>query len=479
MRENRKSLLEQLEALKGAEIPMHMPGHKRNLLLTGEDGYLSRLGGFADITEIDGFDDLNDPHGYYLELMQRARNLWHSEEALLTVNGSTAGILACICGTVKTGGKVIAARNCHKSVYHALEIQDAETVYLLPQQDPENGVFGPVSTAEIGILLQQNPDTELVIVTSPTYEGCVSDIRGISRICHESGVPLLVDEAHGAHFGFGSGFPESAAEAGADLVVQSLHKTLAGFTQTAMILLSGTRTDRKKIAHSLSVFQSSSPSYILAASIDGCIRLLEEHREELFENWNRSLDVFYEKTKNLKNLQLLSEKNKELVYDRSKIVVLTGRTQFSGAGLKKILKERFRIQMEMAAPLYTTAMTGIGDTQDTMEKLAQAVLQLEQESVQGREKPLFPLCELPEQMMPVRRALELPKRELMLKEACGEISGVYVMAYPPGIPLLVPGEKITGKTLEMIQAYLDYGITLKNLIVGDNIKICVVRQDNT
>jgi len=487
MKEKEKSLLEQLEDLRGSEIPMHMPGHKRNLLLTGENGYLNKLGGFADITEIEGFDDLNDPRGFYLDLMKRAGKLWHSDEVLLTVNGSTAGILACIYGSVKSGGKVIAARNCHKSVYHALEIQRASVVYMLPEQDTENGTFGAVKKRELETLLQKNPDTELVVVTSPTYEGCVSDIRSISKICHDRSIPLLVDEAHGAHFGFGYGFPENAAAGGADLVVQSLHKTLAGFTQTAMILLNGSLINRKKVARALAIFQSSSPSFILAASMDGCIRLLEERKEDLFENWSRNLDLFYSGVKNLKNLQLLSDKNTNWVYDRSKIVVTAGQTSFSGADLKKILRERFQIQMEMAAPLYTIAMTGIGDTEETLQKLAQAVVKLdqdfeqdlEQEKTPCKEPERLPLYELPEQAMPIWEAQEMQTEDIPLESATGEVSGEYVMAYPPGIPLLVPGERISLKMLDIMQAYMDHGITLKNIREENTLKICVVKQDNT
>ncbi|HPP85843.1 MAG TPA: aminotransferase class V-fold PLP-dependent enzyme, partial [Bacillota bacterium] len=200
--------------------PFHMPGHKRNAFLLD---FPFDCG--LDITEIDGFDNLHDANGILAQGMKRAALLYGSERTFYLINGSTCGILAAVTACVRKGDKVLMARNCHKSVYNAVMLNELCPVYLVPPVGAE-GISGSIPPAEVEKALAENPDVRLVIVTSPTYEGVVSDIKAIAEIAHQRSVPLLVDEAHGAHFGFYEGFPESSVRLGADMVVHSLHKTL-------------------------------------------------------------------------------------------------------------------------------------------------------------------------------------------------------------------------------------------------------------
>jgi arginine/lysine/ornithine decarboxylase len=201
------NLIEYIQNATKGVVSMHMTGHKRR---TGLAPYLEELAAHIDVTEIPGLDDLHCAEGILKQGMEKTAALWGSRRAFWLVNGSTCGILASLYACVPPRGKVICARNCHRSVYNGLGLLDAMPVYIMPEFDTETGISGPVSVQSVEILLDKNPDAALVVVTSPTYEGVISDIEGICAAAHRRGIPLLVDEAHGAHLGFGSGFPGGA-----------------------------------------------------------------------------------------------------------------------------------------------------------------------------------------------------------------------------------------------------------------------------
>ena len=286
-----EGLFERLEAYAARGVlAMHMPGHKRN---AGAAKYLAGLGARYDITEIDGFDNLHAPEDILRDAMARAAALWGSERAYFLVNGATGGILAGVRALTRRGDRVIVARNSHQAVYHALELMELDAAYVLPEFDTATGLPGPVKPESVERVLSAHPDARLVIVTSPTYDGAVSDIASIARAAHARGVPLLVDEAHGAHLGFHRYFPGGAVRAGADIVIQSVHKTLPSLTQTAIAHAGGlANPDRFQAA--LDIFQTTSPSYLLLASIDGCVRLIEQRGEILFDAWAARLSRFDE-----------------------------------------------------------------------------------------------------------------------------------------------------------------------------------------
>ena len=209
---------------KSDYYPFHMPGHKRQLDCRWNPYEL-------DITEIDGFDNLHDPQGLILDSMNRAKRLYNTKETFFLVNGSTAGILTAVHACVKRRGKILISRNSHKSVYNAAALLELETVCLYPQQLEDWNLAAGLSVEEVKRGLDENPDAQAILVTSPTYDGFVSPIKEIADLAHKAGIPLIVDEAHGAHFPFSEKLPESALTQGADLVVQSLHKTMPALTQ--------------------------------------------------------------------------------------------------------------------------------------------------------------------------------------------------------------------------------------------------------
>ena len=242
---------------KSDVYPFHMPGHKRKSLSFPNPYEI-------DITEIDGFDNLHYATGMIKEAEVRGAELYHSKRCFFLVNGSTCGLLAAISAATRRGDKVLVARNCHKAVYHALYMNELQAEYLYPSIT-KNGIQGQITAEQVQESLYENPDAVAVILTSPTYEGIVSDVAKIAEVCHEHGIPLIVDEAHGAHFGFGGGFPENAVKLGADAVIMSLHKTLPSFTQTALLHLTSDLIDEKRVERYLSIYETSSPSYIFMA----------------------------------------------------------------------------------------------------------------------------------------------------------------------------------------------------------------------
>lgn len=299
---NTHILQTELEALAAQRTPLHMPGHKRS------QAPAPGLGCFAwDLTEIPGSDDLHNATGILAAAMQRTAALCGAARSWYLVNGSTVGLLAAIRALAPFGGEVVCARNCHKAVYHALELNHLTAHWLVPPIDAAFGIYGSITPAQVQAALAAHPRAACVILTSPTYEGVLSDISGIAAACHAHGVPLLVDEAHGAHYlplAVKHGWQGGALAAGADVVVQSPHKTLPSLTQTALLHRQGDLVCDTALQRELDVFETSSPSYPLLASLDGCTGLLREQGDALFAAWRARLTRFDAAIKPLKHMQV-------------------------------------------------------------------------------------------------------------------------------------------------------------------------------
>lgn len=418
-------------------LPMHMPGGKRR--------FPSELPYRLDVTEVQGLDDLHQPTGILAEMQTRAARLWGAERSFVLVNGSTCGLLAAVRAT--GDGAILLARNCHKSVYNAVELCRRPARYLLP----ENGEITPQSVAQA---LQDHPEITAAVITSPTYEGVISDIAAIAQICRAHGVTLIVDEAHGAHLGFC--FGESAVTLGADIVVQSLHKTLPALTQTA--ILHCRERFSQAVARELAVFESSSPSYILLASADECFAFLASEcgREQMKRYAENIFSVRKRLTNGLAHFRLLDAPR----YDSGKLVLLTDGTDCTGVRAAQLLRETYRIETEMALPYSLTAMTSVCDGETELNCFADAVLAIDKTVSCAPRHADVPLS-LPEQVCP---AYELHGREgvaLPIGSACGRISLDYVWAYPPGVPLLAPGERVDETVLQTVRSLRQAGISVQ------------------
>lgn len=435
-------------------IPLHMPGHKRNVSVLPN---LQKLGASYDMTEIFGMDDLHNPEGIIKAAQQRCARLWHSKHSYMLINGSTCGILAAI-NAYASGKSVVIARNCHKSVYHAAELCKTKTSYIYPQI-LNSGIFASVTpeSVEKAILLSK---PAMVIITSPTYEGVISDIKSISEICRKYNVLLMVDEAHGAHLDLSEHFTGGAVLNGADIVIQSLHKTLAGLTQTAAAHLNGKIDNFEAFEHSLDIFETSSPSYLLMSSIDECVSFLLKDKSK-FDLWYSNLSYFYKETRELKSLKLIERKKPEVFKeDITKIVVSTAKTNITGTELAKILRNKYNIETEMAAANHIIAYTGIFESSENLMALAKALCSIDSLLPVSNNFSGESSCTYPHKELEIYEAINFDQEVISLGEASGRISGEYLWAYPPGIPYITPGEKIDSALISEIKKLKNAHINL-------------------
>lgn len=455
---------------EGDRYPFHMPGHKRQLAGFGEPWRL-------DITEIDGFDNLHHATGVLSRLQQRAAKMFGSGQSYLLVGGSTCGLLAAVSACLPVGGRLLLSRNCHKSVYHALELRQITPVYLMPKLC-ECGIMGSLSPEAVAQALAEDPDIDAVLVVSPTYDGVVSDISAIAAAAHDHGIPLIVDEAHGAHFPLCSLFPASALSCGADVVVQSLHKTLPAFTQTALLHLNSKLVFDHQIRRFLDIYQTSSPSYLLMASVDCCLNLLEREGPRRFSALRSRLDCFYDAAAKLTRLECFRPGD-AFAWDDSKLLLSGRRLGLSGPRLSDLLRQDFGLELEMAAGHYALALCSLMDTEDGFLRLTKALVKTEERLSLNPE----PLCAdminssiltLPKQACSIAEAMRRPGRSLPLAEAAGCVSREYLYLYPPGIPLVVPGEYLHRELLCRVLALQEQDLELNGLADMRNQRINVV-----
>ncbi|MGN0485374.1 MAG: aminotransferase class I/II-fold pyridoxal phosphate-dependent enzyme [Lachnospiraceae bacterium] len=461
--------------------PFHMPGHKRQPL-PAVNPYT------VDITEIEGFDNLHHAQEILEQAQMRAAELYHSKQTFYLVNGSSCGILAALSGAVSFGKKVLFARNSHKAAYHAVFLRHLEPVYLYPPVT-DSGVQGAILPSQVEAALEEQPDIQAVFLTSPTYDGMVSDIQSIARIAHAHGIPLIVDEAHGAHFGFHPDFPQSAVQLGADLVIQSVHKTLPSFTQTALLHLNSKLVQKETVQQYLGIFESSSPSYLLMGGIEQCMRLLKEKKEELFAAYVENLEWFYQSVKDLKHLHVFQkeearqqkEKGQLYDWDFGKILIFIGDSSKNGEQVYETLLEEFHLQMEMCTGSYVTAITSICDTREGFVRLSDALHQIDAGLTacenQVQQSFIQELYRPREQVLPLYEAQEQSlNRQISLEQAEGEISAEFVYLYPPGIPLVTPGERIDRFLVDGILKCKEMGLKVEGMQDQSGEQICVVSR---
>lgn len=477
--EKKASLLKKLEAYGNSDAyPFHMPGHKRRTDL----GITSFPNPFSvDITEINGFDDLHDPEGILKESMDHAAYVYGSDRTYYLVNGSTCGILSALCGMAGVGGRIIMARNSHKAAYHAIYLNQLEPVYIYPDYLEAFGIQGGIAPEMVEAALEKYRDTAAVFITSPTYEGIVSDVEAIARIAHRYKVPLIVDEAHGAHFSFGraGAFPESALQCGADIVIQSLHKTLPSLTQTAVLHIKSELVRTAQIEQYLRIFQSSSPSYVLLAAIENCIGYMERDGAERLRDFGADMAEWMKVCGELRNLEILSDgiigghhvKNR----DKTKLVV-RAKHGATGTELAELLRGEYHLEPEMSCYGYVLLMTSLMDTKEGLMRLKHALLDID--NMIGTGEPdktgnadcafygkftVLTWVENPEKRITMAEAKNAPTEDIELIHAAGRVSSGFITVYPPGIPALVPGEVITKEAVSMLLHHVDLKLTVEGV----------------
>ena len=437
----------------------HMPGHKGSAIFR-KYGYGDFLDNFVDcdITEIPGADNLFQAEGIIMEAQQKYSRLYDVQHSYLQINGTSGGIIAAILASVKPGGKLIMARNCHKSVFNALTLGGIRPVYAQPELIEKHGILGAVAPEEIERCIRENPEAEAVILPSPNYYGICSDISSIAKIAHDAGKVLIVDQAHGAHlkffhkFGCGEGMAKAAEDCGADIVINSIHKTLASLTQSAVLNLNSELVDRYVLEDKLQAIQSTSPSYILMGFLDMNADLLTDHGPEVMKEWRDDLAYFYEEAKKIKGLRIMEADNMDI----TKINLDMGALGIDGAKLEQLLMEK-----GIFAELYTgdilMLMTGIGNTRDDMERTLAALREI---AAQGPDTEAADAAKRKAYSIPAAgRLCEVPmeKEFVKLESAEGRICAGSIIPYPPGIPFVCPGEEITADIVRYIGALRDDG----------------------
>jgi arginine/lysine/ornithine decarboxylase len=488
-------LYDKLNELEYEDIlPMHMPGAKRNSRLFGMSDAVK-----LDITEVSGFDNLHHADGVIKKCADNAAELYGADEAFLLVNGSTAGIIAAICGATKPNDKVIVARNVHCSVINGLYLGQLNPVYVYPKMVDENaGIYGAVRVEDVekafevdaGNEFEDNKlnseinsfhenddfagnkfdkknsaDIKAVIITSPTYEGIVSDVAAIAEVAHRHGAVLIVDEAHGAHFGLHGAFPENAVRQGADAVIMSLHKTLPSLTQTALLAVNRGRIDVERVRMFWNIMQSTSPSYVLMGSIDRCISILQDSGNELFEAYVARLQKLIFEIKKLKYIRILETD------DISKLVLLVS----NGSEFAKRLREIYKIELEMASEKYVIAMTSIGDTDEGYVRFIQAMRNLDVEEFAYDKLAVSSdvINESPQISISIYAALNSETEEVPLECSAGRVAGAALCIYPPGINLVNPGEIITENVVGILKSGMQHGLEVLGVNENENVKVVI------
>lgn len=413
-----------------------MPGHKRNTLY-------NIYGAEIDITEIDGFDNLHSPTELIADMQNDIAEIYGYGKSILSVNGSTGCILSAISAVCKKGDKIIIARNCHKSVYNACLINKLDTVYIEPEFDSRFGMYTNITQESVDEAVKNNPDACAVVITSPTYEGFVSRI--------ECRLPLIIDSAHGAHFGMADYLPEKHE---GDIIIQSLHKTLPSLTQTAVIHINNPALyDKVKLY--MDIFESSSPSYILLASIDRCIDFLK-CRGNAFNSYKSLLDDFYKKASCLGNIEVL--KNDDI----TRIVLMS--KSISGIQFAKMLREN-GIEAEGATSNYVILISSVCDTRYGFDLLIKALEKIN--DISSEFKPFISKSSIPKKTDSVNHS---ERKRVRLNNSTGMVSAEFVYAYPPAVPIIAPDEIISSDIIDTIKRLSAAGVNLisdSNLLPDD------------
>lgn len=509
-----RHLTDELLQYAGEDIyPYHMPGHKRRSW-----GKLSGDFYRTDITEIEGFDNLHQPEGMILELQKEAARLYGAEESFYLVNGSTCGILSAVSAALPPGGQILMARNCHKSAYHGVYLRNLRATYLYPPYLEEYDIFDAITPQQMEEALAAEPDIRAVLIVSPTYEGRIARVRRIAEIVHRRRIPLIVDEAHGAHLGLADFLPQNSCQAGADLVIHSVHKTLPAPTQTALLHVNGELVDRELLKRFLRIYQSSSPSYPLMAGIDNALRYVRISGEKAFGEFRRRFEEMMGILGGCHRLRFLS--GAPDVQDLGKLLISVKGTALTGKRLYDILLKKYRLQLEMASETFGLAMFTVNDKEEAYERLTGALLEIDagleegmygkcpekeengiaigcsqkekfgaRGGFQGKEGAKAPIGDLAvpgsyseairgstgeslgecaQSGIPLAKAWDMQTENISLENCVGRYAGEFVNLYPPGVPLLVPGEPITETLVRDICRYVGAGLSVQGIRVNES-----------
>ena len=473
---------------EGRKVSFHTPGHKSG------KGISTRFRKFVgskifsiDLTTLDEVDSLQKPIGVIKEAQALAAVAYGAERSFFLVNGTTGGNHAMILATCTPKDTVLVARNAHKSVLAGLVFSGAQPVFYLPEVDPNLKMTLNVTYEATVAAIDACPEAKVLFLTSPNYYGICADLARIIDYAHQKGLVVLVDEAHGPHLKFHPDLPISAMAAGADIAVQSTHKIIGGMTQASMLHAQGQRVDMTTLAAVLRFVQSTSPSYILMASLDLARMQMATEGKKLLDKAIRLAEDARARINRIPGLYCFGrmEAANPLFarmggLDVTKLTIRVRDLGLSGYEASKILNTRFHIQVEMADATNVLVIVSIGDRRDDLNRLVDALREMSKE-YHGKAAPSAALTEtgLPPlggmARMTPRAAFFSDYQYVPLTSACGTTSAEMVTVYPPGIPLLMPGEVVTQDVLDYIQTMERLGATIDGLS-AHNTTLAVVKE---
>lgn len=454
-----------MEYVNRDTIPFHVPGHKKGV---GMDEEFKKFIGEnplkIDVTVFKLVDSLHHPTGPIKKAQELAADAYGSEASFFSIHGTSGAIQAMVMSVVNDGDKIIIPRNVHKSITSGIILSGAIPVYMQPELDKKVGIAHGVTPETVEATLKSNPDAKAVLIINPTYYGVATNIKKIAEIVHSYNIPLIVDEAHGPHLGFNSKLPMSAIEAGADICSQSTHKIIGAMTQCSLLHVCTNRIDVHKVQQILSLLQTTSPSYVLMASLDCARRQIALHGEELLD---KAIELANYARKEINKIEGFYCFGDEILgrpgcyaMDPTKITITCRDLGITGYDLEMILADKYHIQMELADLYNVLAVGSFGDTRESIDALINALKEISSDYLgKGNRKADFiDFPDIPEQVQIPREAFTSIKTPVLLKDSVGYISGEFLMAYPPGIPILCPGERITKEIIDYIQELKDVGL---------------------
>lgn len=453
-------------------VHFDVPGHKKN-----PDSFIANALG-EDIIAFDAnstkeLDMLSHPVGIIAEAEKLLADAYSADYAFMLVNGSTFGVQAMILSACGPNDKIIVPRNVHKSVINAIILSGAIPVFMQPEIDYEYGIANGVKVDTVKSTIKAHPDAKAIFIINPTYFGVASDLRKIIKICHRKNIAVLVDEAHGAHLPFHPYLPDSAMKLGADMSTCSLHKTAGSLTQSSALFLNEGIIDYDKVRNTINLMQTTSASYLLLASMDLARSNLVLKGKKIFSRLLKKIAEAKSKLSKLKGISVISEdyidENDEhgiYDFDDTKFIVKVNELGLSGFQVYDIFKKDYNIQLELAESYVVLAVVGIGDTDESIDKLVNAFTDLSERFYTKNTKPftieISAFFEKPKTIVLPRDAYFSPKTILSIDDAEGHICGESIMIYPPGIPLIVPGELITKKIISIYKYYMAQNCVFMN-----------------
>lgn len=435
-------------------IPFHVPGHKQGKGISELREYIGERALQMDVNGMNDLDYINNPTGVILKSEELLADAYRAQSSLFLVNGTTSGVQAMILSTCAPGSKIILPRNAHKSTIGGFILSGAIPVYVQPEINKELGIAMGVSTESVKNAIKENPHAQAVFIINPTYYGVASDLKRLVNLAHEKDMYVLVDEAHGAHMPFYDGFPLTAMDAGADMSAVSLHKTVGSMTQSSALLLKN-RYDTDRARQALNLTYTSSASYLLMCSLDIARKQIATKGKELLEE---TLQLVRFARDEINKIDGLYAFGRELTgtpgcfdFDETKLGINVGRLGLTGYQVESILRKDYNIQVEMSDLYNVLAIVTFGDSRRNLEALVNAFKDIARKHKVKQLKSNTYIPINPEMIITPREAFYSAKRTVPLDNSVGEIAGEMIMAYPPGIPVIGLGERITKDIIDYIK----------------------------